>query len=182
MTDTIHGYPTLLLVDDDHTYCRVMAASLRKRQLNVLVAHDVPQALQLVGDIPPKYAMVDLNMPGNSGLVLVEKLHAIDPKLHIVVVTGYASISTAVDAIKLGAQHYLTKPADADEILTALELKHINANRPVVAQPFSPRRLEWEHIQKVLHQCDGNISEAARLLSMHRRTLQRKLQKKPVER
>jgi two-component system response regulator RegA len=128
----------------------------------------------------PEYAVIDLRMPGPSGLELVKKLKALDPHTRIVVLTGYASIATAVEAIKLGATHYLAKPADADEIVAAFSRDSGDAAAPVTAKPLPLSRLEWEHIQKVLAECDGNISETARRLGMHRRTLQRKLAKRPA--
>jgi two-component system response regulator RegA len=173
--------PTLLLVDDDKLFCRVLAEALKKRGYNLLVAHNVEQALELVGDAPPEYAVVDLNMPGDSGLVLVDRLNQLDDYIHIVVLTGYASIATAVEAIKLGATHYLTKPADADQIMDALNRTSGDVAAEVTKQPMSTRRLEWEHIHRVLTECGGNISATARQLGMHRRTLQRKLAKKPVK-
>lgn len=172
--------PSLLLVDDDELFCSVLAGALDKRGFAVTVAHDVDSALQMIGDNAPEYAVVDLNMPGRSGLVLVERLHELDAYTRIVVLTGYASIATAVEAIKLGATHYLAKPADADEIVIALERTQGDADAEITTQPMSVNRLEWEHIQKVLAECEGNISETARRLGMHRRTLQRKLSKRPL--
>ena len=172
--------PVLLLVDDDELYCRILGNALAKRGFAVLTAHDVQQALAMIGDNPPQYAVIDLNMPGESGLVLVENIHKQSPETHMVVLTGFASVATAVEAIKLGATHYLAKPADADEVLKALGKSEGCVDIEVKQQPMSPKRLEWEHIQKVLTENDGNISETARQLGMHRRTLQRKLQKRPV--
>ena len=173
--------PDLLLVDDDETFTRVLANALQSRGYAVRVAHDVPQALQLAEQECPEYAVVDLVMPGPSGLELVQRLKALDANTRILVLTGYGSIATAVEAIKLGAVHYLAKPADADEILAALHRgSGGDAVMPVIPQPMSVDRLEWEHIQKVLGECGGNISETARRLGMHRRTLQRKLSKRPV--
>jgi len=171
--------PSLLLVDDDEIYCQVLSAALRKRGFDLLIAHNVEEALTLIGDVPPEYAVIDLNMPGDSGLVLVNKLHQLDSYTRIVVLTGYASIATAVEAIKLGATHYLAKPADADEVVTALGRAAGDTMTGVKKQPMSTKRLEWEHIQKILVKCEGNISAAARELGMHRRTLQRKLAKRP---
>ncbi|ATX82360.1 two-component system, response regulator RegA [Mariprofundus ferrinatatus] len=171
--------PNLLLVDDDALFCRILSSALEKRGFAVQVANNVADAIELVGDAAPEYAVVDLSMPGDSGLVLVERLHQLDEHTRIVVLTGYASIATAVEAIKLGATHYLAKPADADEVVAALQKKSGDAAAEVAEQPMSTRRLEWEHIQKVLMECDGNISETARRLGMHRRTLQRKLAKRP---
>ncbi len=170
----------LLLVDDDPIFTDVLADALTDRGFHVTTAHDVPSALALLDQHPPAYAVVDLRMSGPSGLELVSALHTAFPDCRTIVLTGYASISTAVEAIKLGAIHYLTKPADADEIVTAFEKQSGDSNIPIAEKPISVNRLEWEHIQKVLTECEGNISEAARRLGMHRRTLQRKLQKRPV--
>ncbi|GAV19148.1 two-component system, response regulator RegA [Mariprofundus micogutta] len=173
--------PNLLLVDDDELFCRILASALEKRGFSVLVSHNVADAVELVGDAAPEYAVVDLSMPGDSGLVLVEKLHKLDEHTRIVVLTGYASIATAVEAIKLGATHYLAKPADADEVVAALGRETGDTAAEVSGQPMSTKRLEWEYIQKVLMECEGNISETARRLGMHRRTLQRKLAKRPTK-
>jgi two-component system response regulator RegA len=173
--------PTLLLVDDDELFCRVLSSALEKRGFSVQTSHNVEDAVALIGDTAPEYAVVDLNMPGGSGLLLVEKLHQLDEHTRIVVLTGYASIATAVAAIKLGATHYLTKPADADEVVAALGGESGDTVVGITEQPMSTKRLEWEHIQKVLMECDGNISATARKLGMHRRTLQRKLAKRPVK-
>lgn len=174
--------PNLLLVDDDDMLRDVLARALTKRGFAVQTAQDVASALQLAEQESPEYAVVDLNMPGPSGLVLVEKLKQLDPHTRIVVLTGYASIATAVEAIKLGATHYLTKPADADEIVEALHRDSGDASLPVGEQRLSVDRLEWEYIQKTLNEHNGNISATARALGMHRRTLQRKLFKRPVQR
>lgn len=171
--------PTLLLVDDDPSFCEVMAEALSARGLAVRVAHGVPEALAMIADEPPEYAVVDLKMPGPSGLELVKRLKALDAHTRIVVFTGYASVATAVEAIKLGATHYLAKPADADEVMAALHRDEGDAAAAVGTQPLSVDRLEWEHIQRVLAECNGNVSETARRLRMHRRTLQRKLAKPP---
>ena len=171
--------PNLLLVDDDELFCRILSSALKKRGFTVQVSHNVADAIELIGDAAPEYAVVDLSMPGDSGLVLVEKLHQLDEHTRIVVLTGYASIATAVEAIKLGATHYLAKPADADEVVVALGRESGDTAAQITGQPMSTRRLEWEHIQKILMECDGNISETARRLGMHRRTLQRKLAKRP---
>ena len=176
----VDDLPNLLLVDDDELFCSVLALALERRGYSVQVAHSVADAVELTGDAAPEFAVVDLSMPGDSGLVLVERLHSLDEHTRIIVLTGYASIATAVEAIKLGATHYLAKPADAEEVVAALGRKSGDAAAEVVEQPMSTRRLEWEHIQKVLMECDGNISETARRLGMHRRTLQRKLAKRPA--
>lgn len=172
----------LLLAEDDEVFAEVLARALSRRGYEVAVVHDVRAGLELAAHWPPDYAVIDLNLPDGSGLTLVQELCARDDKLHAVVLTGYASIATAVEAIKLGAVHYLAKPADADEIIAALHRDQGDAQVPVTEAPMSVRRLEWEHIQKVLAEVEGNVSAAARRLGMHRRTLQRKLQKRPVRR
>ncbi len=173
--------PSLLLVDDDMAFCQVLSAALERRGFAVHVAHDVAEGFAAAERDSPEFAVVDLKMPGPSGLDLVKKLTELDAHTRIVVLTGYASIATAVEAIKLGATHYLAKPADADEIVAAFGRDSGNATVSVEAKPLPLPRLEWEHIQKVLTECGGNISETARRLGMHRRTLQRKLAKKPAK-
>lgn len=173
--------PTLLLVDDDAVFCSVLSRALERKGYAVSVAHDVAAALQQARANPPEYAVIDLKMPGDSGLVLVQALKALDAETRIVMLTGYSSIATAVEAIKLGATHYLSKPADADQVLAAFLKSAGDASTPVSDNPMTVDRLEWEHIQKVLAEQEGNVSATARALRMHRRTLQRKLAKKPVK-
>jgi len=180
MTDS-DDRPTLLLVDDDATFCAVLAEALARRGFAVRVAAAVEEGMALAGEESPEYAVVDLRMPGTTGLELVKRLHQLDPNTRIVMLTGYASVATAVEAIKLGAVHYLAKPADADEIVMAFGRIEGDAGVTVRDRPLTIDRLEWEHIQKVLNECGGNISETARRLNMHRRTLQRKLAKRPVK-
>jgi len=172
--------PSLLLVDDDPTFCHVLGKSLEKRGFEVFTANDLAGGLVLAGKHNPEYAIIDLRIGSESGLELVKRLKAMETDLRMVILTGYASIATAVEAIKLGAIHYLTKPASADEIIRALDRENGDTAVPVAENPLSVKRLEWEHLQKVLMENDGNISAAARALGMHRRTLQRKLQKKPA--
>lgn len=171
--------PSLLLVDDDTTFCTVMSRALQRRGFDVAVAHDVDSATRLAEADPPEYAVVDLKMPGNSGLILVKRLNTLEPTTKIIVLTGYASISTAVEAIKLGATHYLAKPVDADEVIAAFNKTSGDELINVAPNPLSVERLEWEHLQRVLNDHDGNISATARALNMHRRSLQRKLAKHP---
>jgi len=180
MSPHSHDKPTLLLVDDDRTFCHVLGKALEKRGFEVYIATDLAGGLELAGDHNPEYAIIDLRIGHQSGLELVKGLKAMDTDLRMVILTGYASIATAVEAIKLGATHYLTKPASADEIIHALERDAGDPAVPVARHPLSVKRLEWEHLQKVLMENDGNISAAARALGMHRRTLQRKLNKKPA--
>lgn len=169
--------PTLLLVDDDATFRSVLKRALEKRGYAVSDADSVETALPLAEASPPEYAVIDLKMHGASGLMLVQRLHELDPNTRIVMLTGYASIATAVEAIKLGATQYLAKPANADEIVAAFG-HSASPDIPVKAQPTSVDRLEWEHINRVLMEYGGNITQTARALNMHRRTLQRKLNKK----
>jgi two-component system response regulator RegA len=170
--------PSLLLVDDDATFRAVLSRALEKRGFAVTTADSVETALPLAIANPPEYAVLDLKMDGASGLVLVQKLHELDAATRIVMLTGYASIATAVEAIKLGATQYLSKPANADEIVAAFG-HNASTDVPLEAQPATVERLEWEHIQRVLHENGDNISATARVLNMHRRTLQRKLSKRP---
>lgn len=178
MTTAGADRPSLLLVDDDATFRAVLSRALEKRGFTVTAAGSVEQALPLAKANPPEYAVVDLKMEGASGLVLIQALHELDSATRIVVLTGYASIATAVEAVKLGATQYLAKPANADEIVAAFG-HSANTELPLNALPTSVERLEWEHINRVLQEQQGNISATARLLNMHRRTLQRKLAKRP---
>jgi len=171
----------MLLVDDDETFCRVLNNAIERRGYRVESATNIADAMKIAKNQLPTYAIVDLRIGDESGLNLVENLIAINPHLHIVMLTGYASIATAVQAIKLGAKQYLTKPADADEIIASLNAEDGAPIVEAAENPLSPKRLEWEHLQKVLLDNDGNISATARALGMHRRTLQRKLQKRPVK-
>ncbi|MNF43996.1 two-component system, response regulator RegA [Pseudomonas linyingensis] len=174
--------PHLLLVDDDETFTRVLARAMSRRGLRVSVANSAEQGLLLAERDIPDYAVLDLKMDGDSGLVLLPKLLELDAEMRVVILTGYSSIATAVEAIKRGACNYLCKPADADDVLAALLSEHADLDSLVPENPMSVDRLQWEHIQRVLTEHDGNISATARALGMHRRTLQRKLQKRPVRR
>ncbi|MDP2227500.1 MAG: response regulator [Moraxellaceae bacterium] len=173
----------LLVVDDDEVFRQTLVRAFTRRGLQAEGAADGDAALQLLRQHRFDGCVLDLKLAGASGLHLLPPLLALSPGLPVVVLTGYASIATAVEAVKLGALNYLAKPADADEILAALRGATVMAEQTVLeAAPMSVDRLEWEHIQKVLAENEGNISETARLLGMHRRTLQRKLQKRPVRR
>lgn len=180
MTEQELDKPRLLLVDDDETYCSVLQQALEKRNFEVTATNDITSGIELAEQVIPEYAVVDLRIGHQSGLELVEKLIELDSNTKIIMLTGYASIATAVESIKLGAIHYLTKPANADEIVRALHKNDGDSSVDINANPLSVKRLEWEHLQKVLMQHDGNISAASRALNMHRRTLQRKLEKRPV--
>lgn len=172
---------TFLVVDDDPVFGRVLARALARRGFQVDVAQTAAAALEAAKGRLPAYAVVDLRLGEDSGLQLVERLLTVHKRMRIVVLTGYASIATAVEAIKLGAVHYLAKPADADEIVAALGRQHADSEVTPPANPPSIRRLEWEHLQRVLQAHGGNVSATARALRMHRRTLQRKLGKRPVK-
>lgn len=176
MTDA----PALLLVDDDPTFCEAMRRALARRGFRVALAHDVDAALASMRIETPAYAIVDLKMPGKSGLTLIPRLRALSEHMRIVVLTGYASVATAVEAIKLGATHYLAKPVDADAVVAAFGRETGDPHAALAPQPLSVDRLEWEHIQRVLGENSGNVSATARSLKMHRRTLQRKLAKHPA--
>jgi len=172
---------SLLLVDDDVTFCQVLGTALENRGFSVHTAHNVNEALRLAERISPTHAVVDLRMPGRSGLEFVAKICGREPDIKLVVLTGYASISTAVEAIKLGATYYLTKPVDADEVVAAFERDEGDVTVLPSPEMISINRLEWEHIQRALSESGGNISAAARRLGMHRRTLQRKLSRHSVK-
>jgi two-component system response regulator RegA len=171
--------PSLLLVDNDIALCEVLAKALAPRGFQVRVAHTSKQASRLVDDDPPQYAVIALKLPDASGLKLVSELLALDPQMRIVVLTGYPSIRTAVEAIKLGATDYLAKPTNPDELVSALHRNHGNDGVPLSKKPMSVHRAEWEYISQVLRENNDNISASARALSMDRRTLQRKLRKRP---
>ncbi len=173
--------PHILVIDDDPAFNRVLTRALGQRGFTVFGAHEPETALALAREHEPEYVVLDLNIDGSSGLRLIEPLLATNPDCRILVLTGYASIATTVDAIKLGAIQYLAKPADVDAILKALQAGDVVIDDELSAGPMSIDRLEWEHIQRILGENDGNISATARALKMHRRTLQRKLAKRPVK-
>jgi two-component system, response regulator RegA len=178
--DGCNDPPRLLLADDDETLCGVLSRALEKRGFEVSVAYDYETALAAAADRHPEFAVIDLKLGGNSGLSLMRKLLELEARMHIVVLTGYASIATAIEAVKMGAHYYLTKPADADELVAALRGGAGTPASPIPERPLSVNRMEWEHINRVLAGNNGNISATARVLGMHRRTLQRKLSKHPA--
>jgi two-component system response regulator RegA len=174
---------TFLVVDDDDRFRERLAKALAAREHAVLAAANHAQALALVAGRQVDRAIVDLRMPGASGLVLIRDLLRLLPALEIVVLTGYGSIATAVEAVRLGARDYLNKPCHADRILLAFEADPERARDELPEYQIpSLARLEWEHIERVLRECNGNVSKTARVLGMHRRTLQHKLAKFPVAR
>ncbi|MEQ1887396.1 MAG: response regulator [Bryobacteraceae bacterium] len=174
--------PLALLVDDDDIFRDRLSRAFRSRGWEVETAPDGPAALRIAADCSPDLAVVDLRLPEMGGLDIVRGLRQLDKTTRIIMLTGYGSIATAITATKLGADHYLSKPSDVEQILTAYE--NLSNGDPTLdtASDFevpSLARVEWEHIQRVLADCQGNISQAAKLLGLHRRSLQRKLSKYP---
>ncbi len=181
MPATATAAPCILVVDDDYALRERLARALRQRGYEVRTAGNYDEAMSSATGDPPEMAIVDLRMPGRSGLELVRDLRSLEPDSRIVVLTGYGSIATAIEALRVGATYYVQKPADADDILAAFA----RGEAPPLQPPETPytapslARAEWEHINRVVSDCGGNISEAARRLGIHRRSLQRKLQKYP---
>ena len=178
----------ILVIDDDPFFNRVLCRALTRRGCDVSGAHDAMEALLLAEAKQPESIVLDLNLSGagrnNNGLALIPQLKRVCPDGRIVVLTGYASIATAVEAIKLGATQYLSKPVDVDALLAVFKTGTQAAEPAAVVAPIAPlsvERMEWEHIQRILLEHAGNISATARALQMHRRTLQRKLAKRPVK-
>jgi two-component system response regulator RegA len=177
--DETHYRPSMLVVDDDKLLRDRLVQAFGDRGYETRGAATFEQALAEARNDPPEYAVVDLRIAESSGLELLRELLALDPQTQIVILTGYGSIATAIDAVRLGAVHYLSKPADVDDILAAFA-RGKRAHTPGTAPEFvapSLARAEWEHIHRVLADCHGNVSEAARRLKVHRRSLQRKLAK-----
>lgn len=177
MTDTPRQ---LMIIEDDESFSRTLRRSFERRGYEVIAARSHEQLVELLGVHHPEYAVVDLKLGSASGLTCVQTLHAFDPDMVIVVLTGFASIATAVEAIKLGARHYLAKPAGTDEIEAAFARQDGDPDAVLSARPTSIKTLEWERIHEVLAETNFNISETARRLGMHRRTLARKLEKRQV--
>ena len=177
---------SLLLVEDDEAFAARLTRALAARGFDVSRAATCEEAIAKAEEESPELALVDLRLPDGHGLDVVRRLHAIDGTTRIIVLTGYGAIATAVESLKLGASDYLTKPVDADQVVTAFE--KADAGQSVAgdgARDFtvpSLARVEWEHIQRVMTECGGNVSQAARVLGLHRRSLQRKLSKYPVNR
>ena len=166
---------TLLIVEDDSPLRDRLVRAMRDRGFDAQGVADHPSALDAARQDSPELALVDLKLPGEGGLQVIRDLKELDPGTVVVVLTGYGSIATAVEAVKLGAASYLTKPADADQIVAAFDGVQPDAD----AEVPSLARVEWEHIQRVMTDCGGNVSKAARALGLHRRSLQRKLSKNP---
>ncbi|QIE57118.1 ActR/PrrA/RegA family redox response regulator transcription factor [Pikeienuella piscinae] len=168
---------SLLILDDDEAFRRRLARAMEKRGFEPVMAESVAEGLRIVESAPPAFAVVDLRLEDGNGLDVVEALRAGRDTARIVVLTGYGAIATAVAAVKVGATDYLSKPADADDVTAAL-LAQKAVKPPPPENPMSADRVRWEHIQRVFELCDRNVSETARRLNMHRRTLQRILAKR----
>ena len=175
------GDRTLLIVDDDEAFAKTLKRSFERRGYDVTVAPSIEKLELVLSTSTPNYAVVDLKLAGASGLTCLKMLHAHDPDMSIVVLTGFASIATAVEAIKLGACHYLAKPANTDDIEAAFGKRIGNDGVAMSDRTTSIKTLEWERIHEMLAETDFNISETARRLGMHRRTLARKLEKRQVK-
>ncbi|HUC17629.1 MAG TPA: response regulator transcription factor [Acetobacteraceae bacterium] len=171
----------LLIIEDDPSFARALRRSFERRGYRVAVCDRADALAATLQSLSPAFAVVDLKLIGPSGLECVKILHERDPAMKIVVLTGYASIATAVEAIKLGASHYLAKPSNADDIEAAFEREAGDTNVALSARPSSIKTLEWERIHETLVETEFNISETARRLGMHRRTLARKLLKKRID-
>lgn len=169
----------LLIVEDDHFYGATLARRLTKQDYLCEVAEDKSSALLVAKSFQPDVILLDMHLNGDSGLTLIEPFKASLPDTKIILLTGYASIATAVEAIKLGADDYLAKPVDTSTLVATILGKKPQTIEIEESDTLSPEQIEWEHINQVLKANKGNVSAAARQLSMHRRTLQRKLQKRP---
>ena len=169
--------PSILLVDDDEPFLKRLGRAMEKRGFTVEMAGSVAAGKAIATVRPPKYAVVDLRLEDGNGLEVVEVIRSKRPESRIVIFTGYGAITTAVAAVKIGAIDYLAKPADANDVTSAL-LAHDDDRPPAPQNPMSADRVRWEHIQRVYELCDRNVSETARRLNMHRRTLQRILAKR----
>ena len=169
--------PSILLVDDDEPFLKRLGRAMEKRGFTVEMAGSVAAGKAIATVRPPKYAVVDLRLEDGNGLEVVEVIRSKRPESRIVILTGYGAITTAVAAVKIGAIDYLAKPADANDVTSAL-LAHDDDRPPAPQSPMSADRVRWEHIQRVYELCDRNVSETARRLNMHRRTLQRILAKR----
>ena len=168
---------TLLVVDDDKPFLTRLVRAMESRGFEVCSAESVAEGIQEIRANPPAYAVIDMRLDDGNGLDVVQMLHELRPDSRVVVLTGYGNITTAVAAVKMGAVDYLAKPADADDVYTALMATE-ETHAPPPENPMSADRVRWEHIQRIYELCDRNVSETARKLNMHRRTLQRILAKR----
>lgn len=169
--------PSLLIVEDDEVFANRLARAMEKRGFKPQVALGVSSAKEFINNAPPAYAVIDLRLEDGNGLDIVDYIRAERPEARVIILTGYGAIATAVAAVKLGAIDYLAKPADANDVISALLIKDGSIPTPS-PNPMSADRIRWEHIHRVYEQCDRNVSETARQLNMHRRTLQRILAKR----
>jgi len=172
--------PVVLVVDDERVFRDRLCRAFRERGWDAHAAGNANETLDLAGKVSPDLVLLDLRMPDTNGLDLIDRIKKLDSTITVFILTGYGSIPTAMQALKLGADHYLSKPLDADQIVAAYEELH--TERPGKQAPLTVptlARVEWEHIQRVLSDCSGNITQAAKLLGIHRRSLQRKLSKYP---
>lgn len=172
------NYQAILIVEDDDALANSLGRSFARQNYEVKITNNVKEAIAILKNFHPRYAVIDLKMPGESGLELVKHLHEFDKLIKIVVLTGYASITTTIEAIKSGACYYLAKPANADMIIAAF---NDEISTPKNQKKTSIKNIEWEYINQVLTESDFNISKAARNLGMHRRTLARKLEKRHLQ-
>ncbi|NOU50097.1 response regulator [Pseudoalteromonas sp. JBTF-M23] len=170
----------LLIIEDDIAFANTLARRLAKHNFEPSVVHEVSEILQQCQQLQPSYVLLDMNLNGISGLKFIADIRAYLPTCRLVLLTGFASIATAVEAVKLGADDYLSKPADTRLIVQTLLGQNAMNEATLNTDTMSAERVEWEHIQQVLKVNEGNVSQTARQLNMHRRTLQRKLQKRPV--
>lgn len=173
---------SVLIVDDDVAFCDALSRAFEKRDYLTCVVNNIEELKALDNLQTISFGVVDLRIGSDSGLNVIKLLLEKNPDIKIVMLTAYASIATTVEAMKLGAVNYLTKPASVQDIIEKFKNSDANIQEPIEETTLSVKRLEWEHLQKVLLEHDGNVSAAARALNMHRRTLQRKLQKYPVKR
>jgi two-component system, response regulator RegA len=173
--------PSVMVVDDDDVFRTRLSRAFEHRGWEAHAVPDMNSALVAASDVAPDLAIIDLRLPGESGIQIVRQLRALDSTVFIIMLTGFGSIATALEAIKAGADHYLTKPVDVDQILSVYETisSSLNPDGSPPATVPSLARVEWEHIQRVLTDCGGNVSQTAKLLGLHRRSLQRKLSKFP---
>lgn len=177
MVNAMTDQRELLIIEDDASFARALKRSFERRDYNVYLCNDIDQVQSILAVASPAFAVVDLKLPSGSGLECVKQLHQHDRNMKIVVLTGFASIATAVEAIKLGACQYLPKPSNTNDIIAAFDKQEGDASVPLTTRPTSIKNLEWERIHETLVEAEFNISETARRLGMHRRTLARKLEK-----
>lgn len=177
MVNAMTDQRELLIIEDDASFARALKRSFERRDYNVYLCNDIDQVQSILAVASPAFAVVDLKLPSGSGLECVKQLHQHDRNMKIIVLTGFASIATAVEAIKLGACQYLPKPSNTNDIIAAFDQQEGDASVPLTTRPTSIKNLEWERIHETLVEAEFNISETARRLGMHRRTLARKLEK-----